>query len=110
MVLLVGRGAGTCYQRLSPCRQCNLYAEVSVRYSGIEDLEAAPPEGMIERETIPLEAGLLAGKAYLAYRRRGGTKRSSLPDFFIGAHAAVAGHRLLTRDAARVESKLSWPV
>ena len=81
-----------------------VYAEVSVRYSRIEDLEAALPKGMIEREAIPFEAGFLAGKAFLAYRRRGGTKRSSLPDFFIGAHAAVAGHRLLTRDAARYRS------
>ena len=59
---------------------------------------------MIEREAIPFEAGFLAGKTFLAYRRRGGTKRSSLPDFLIGAHAAVAGHRLLTRDAARYRS------
>jgi predicted nucleic acid-binding protein len=81
-----------------------VYAEVSVRFSRIEDLEEALPKGMIEREAIPFEAGFLAGKALLAYRRRGGTKRSSLPDFFIGAHAAVAGHRLLTRDAARYRS------
>jgi predicted nucleic acid-binding protein len=81
-----------------------VYAEVSLRYSRIEDLEAALPEGMIEREAIPFEAGFLAGKTFLAYRRRGGTERSSLPDFLIGAHAAVAGHRLLTRDAARYRS------
>ena len=78
-----------------------VYAEVSARYSRIEDLEAALPAGMIEREAIPYEAGFLAAKAFLAYRRRGGTKRSPLPDFFIGAHAAVAGYRLLTRDIAR---------
>jgi predicted nucleic acid-binding protein len=78
-----------------------VYAEVSVRYSRIEDLEAALPKGMIEREAIPYEAGFLAGKAFLAYRRRGGSKRSPLPDFIIGAHAAVAGYRLLTRDATR---------
>ncbi len=77
-----------------------IYAEVSVRYSRIEDLEAALPKGMIEREAIPYEAGFLAGKAFLAYRQRGGTKRSPLPDFFIGAHAAIGGYRLLTRDAA----------
>jgi predicted nucleic acid-binding protein len=76
-------------------------AEVSVRYSRIEDLEDALPKEMIEREAIPYEAGFLAGKAFLAYRRRGGEKRSPLPDFLIGAHAAVAGYRLLTRDAAR---------
>jgi predicted nucleic acid-binding protein len=50
---------------------------------------------------LPYEAGFLAGKACLAYRRRGGQKRSPLPAFYIGAHAAVRGYRLLTRDAAR---------
>jgi predicted nucleic acid-binding protein len=74
---------------------------VSVRYRRIEDLDAALPRTMLEREPIPYEAAFLAGKVYLAYRRRGGTRRSPLPDFFIGAHAAIAGHRLLTRDAAR---------
>jgi predicted nucleic acid-binding protein len=78
-----------------------IYAEVSVRYSRIEDLEDALPKEMIEREAIPYEAGFLAGKAFLAYRRRGGDKRSPLPDFLIGAHAAVAGYRLMTRDVAR---------
>jgi hypothetical protein len=56
---------------------------------------------MFDREAIPYEAAFLAGKSFLAYRRHGGAKRSPLPDFFIGAHAAVAGYRLLTRDAAR---------
>src|SRR6266704_1029783 len=78
-----------------------IYAEVSIRYSRIEDLEAALPKAMFDREAIPYEAAFLAGKSFLAYRRRGGTKRSPLPDFFIGAHAAVAGYRLMTRDAAR---------
>jgi len=78
-----------------------IYAEVSVRYSLIEDLEAALPKALIEREALPYEAAFLAAKAFLAYRRRGGAKRSPLPDFFIGAHAAVAGYRLLTRDAVR---------
>ena len=78
-----------------------IYAEVSVRYRRIEDLDAALPRTMLEREPIPYEATFLAGKVYLAYRRRGGPRRSPLPDFFIGAHAAIAGHRLLTRDAAR---------
>jgi len=78
-----------------------IYAEVSTRYSRIEDLETALPKAMIEREPLPYEAAFLAGKCFLAYRRRGGTKRSPLPDFFIGAHAATAGYRLITRDAAR---------
>lgn len=78
-----------------------IFAEISVRYSRIEDLDAALPKAMVDREALPYEAAFLAGKALLAYRRRGGEKRSPLPDFFIGAHAAVAGYRLLTRDAAR---------
>jgi predicted nucleic acid-binding protein len=56
---------------------------------------------MFDREAIPYEAAFLAGKAFVTYRRRGGTKPSPLPDFFIGAHAAVAGYTLMTRDAAR---------
>jgi predicted nucleic acid-binding protein len=78
-----------------------IYSEVSVHYSQIEDLEAALPKSLFEREPIPYEAAFLAGKSFLAYRRKGGTRRSPLPDFFIGAHATVAGYRLLTRDAAR---------
>ena len=78
-----------------------IYAEVSIRYSRIEDLEAALPKAMLDREALPYEAAFLAGKCFLAYRQRGGTKQSPLPDFFIGAHPAVAGYRLPTRDAAR---------
>jgi predicted nucleic acid-binding protein len=78
-----------------------IYAEVSVRYAQIEELEAALPTELLEREAIPYEAAFLAGKAYIVYRQRGGTRRSPLPDFFIGAHAAVAGYPLLTRDAVR---------
>ena len=78
-----------------------VYAEVSVRYSRIEDLDAALPRDTFDREPIPFAAAFLAGKSFLAYRRRGGTKRSPLPDFLIGAHAAISGHRLLTRDATR---------
>ena len=78
-----------------------IYAEVSVRYSRIEELDAVLPKEMFDREALPYEAAFLAGKSFLTYRQRGGTKRSPLPDFFIGAHAAVAGYRLLTRDATR---------
>jgi predicted nucleic acid-binding protein len=78
-----------------------IYAEVSVRYSRIEDLDAALPRTMFDREAIPYEAAFLAGKCFLSYRKRGGTRTSPFPDFFIGAHAAVAGYRLLTRDASR---------
>ncbi len=76
-----------------------IYAEVSIRYSRIEDLDAALPKTMFDREPIPYEAAVLAGKSFIVYRRQGGSKRSPLPDFFIGAHAAVAGYRLMTRDA-----------
>lgn len=78
-----------------------IYAEASIRFTRIEDLDEALPQATFEREAIPYEAAFLAGKAFVAYRRRGGTRRSALPDFFIGAHAAVAGYPLLTRDAAR---------
>ena len=78
-----------------------IYAEISIRYSRIEELDAALPKTMFDREPIPYEAAFLAGKSFMAYRRRGGARRSPLPDFFIGAHAAVAGYLLMTRDAAR---------
>jgi predicted nucleic acid-binding protein len=78
-----------------------IFAEVSVRFSAIEELDAALPSDSFAREPIPYEAAFLAGKIFVQYRRRGGERRSPLPDFFIGAHAAVAGYRLLTRDAAR---------
>jgi predicted nucleic acid-binding protein len=78
-----------------------VYAEVSTGFDRIEDLDDVVPADDFRREVLPYEAGFVAGKAYLAYRRRGGQKRSPLPDFYIGAHAAVRGYRLLTRDAAR---------
>jgi predicted nucleic acid-binding protein len=78
-----------------------VYAEVSAGFDKIEDLEEAVPASDFEREQLPYEAGFLAGKAFLAYRRRGGDRRFPVPDFYIGAHAAVRGYRLLTRDAAR---------
>jgi len=58
------------------------------------------PADDLRREALPYEAGVFAGKAFLAYRRRGGRKRSPLPDFYIGAHSAVRGYRLLTPDTA----------
>jgi predicted nucleic acid-binding protein len=78
-----------------------IYAEVSVHFRRIEDLDAALPRDSFIREPIPFEAAFLAGKAFLKYRRGGGSRRSPLPDFFIGAHAAIGGYRLLTRDAHR---------
>jgi predicted nucleic acid-binding protein len=78
-----------------------IYAEVSVGFSSIEALEEALPAALYRRDDLPYEAAFLAGKAFLRYRQRGGSKQSPLPDFYIGAHAAVAGYRLLTRDASR---------
>jgi hypothetical protein len=72
-----------------------------VRYSRIEDLDAAIPPHLFVREPVPYRAAFLAAKAFVRYRRRGGLRSSPLPDFFIGAHAAIAGYRLLTRDTAR---------
>ena len=78
-----------------------IYAEVSTRYSRIEELDEILPREAVDREPIPYEAAFLAGKTFVAYRRRGGARTSTLPDFFIGAHAAIAGYSVLTRDASR---------
>ena len=78
-----------------------IFAEVSVGFERIEDLDVALPPTIYRREALPYEAGFLAGKCFVAYRRRGGVRRSPLPDFFIGAHAALAGYTLLTRDPKR---------
>ena len=78
-----------------------IYGEVSIRFNAIEDLEEVLPADVLEREEVPYEAAFLAGKAFVAYRRRSGTRSSLLPDFYVGAHAAVRGYRLLTRDVAR---------
>ena len=78
-----------------------IYAEVSAGFDSIEQMDAALPRDVFEREPIPFEAAFVAGQAFRTYRRRGGTRTTPLSDFFIGAHAAVAGYRLLTRDARR---------
>ncbi len=78
-----------------------VYAEVSVGFGRVEDLEAALPPEVFVRSALPWDAAFLAGKCFRANRRRGGEKRSPLPDFYIGAHAAVAQLSLLTRDPAR---------
>lgn len=78
-----------------------IYAEVSVGFPTIDDVEAALPVALFQRAPLPYRAAFLAGKAFLAYRRREGEARSPLPDFHIGAHAAVAGLTLITRDARR---------
>jgi predicted nucleic acid-binding protein len=81
-----------------------VYAEVSVRFATVEKCDRALDIQGIERMPLPWPASFLAGRAYSEYRRRGGAKRSPLPDFFIGAHAAVEGLPLLTRDPARYRS------
>ena len=78
-----------------------IYAEVSMRFETIEELDEALPAAYYRREPLPWEAAFLAGQCFVKYRRRGGTRRSPLPDFYIGAHAAVARLTLLTRDARR---------
>jgi len=78
-----------------------VYAEVSVGFARIEELDAALPGESFRREPLPWEAAFLAGKCFVRYRRAGGSRRAPLPDFYIGAHAAVRGIPLLTRDAAR---------
>ena len=78
-----------------------VFAEVSVRYGHIEDVELALPEEFFVRAPLPFEAAFLAAKCFERYKRRGGARTAPLPDFFIGAHAAVAGLALLTRDPRR---------
>ncbi len=78
-----------------------IYGEVSIRFKRIEELNEALPPAIFEREDIPYEAAFLAGKAYVAYRRQTGTRSSLLPDFYVGAHAAIRRYRVLTRDVAR---------
>jgi predicted nucleic acid-binding protein len=78
-----------------------VYAEVSAGFERIEDLDDALPADYYRRLPLPFEAGFLAGQCFVKYRRRGGDRRSPMPDFYIGAHAAIAGLTLLTRDAKR---------
>ncbi|GAA1591001.1 type II toxin-antitoxin system VapC family toxin [Kribbella sancticallisti] len=81
-----------------------IYAEVSAGFDRIEDVDAALPGSDFLREALPYPAGFLAAQAFVAYRRRGGSRSSPLPDFYIGAHAAVNRYRLITRDTARFKS------
>jgi len=78
-----------------------IYAEASISFRTIEEVQQAFRPEIFERESIPYEASFLAGKVFLDYRRNRGTRRSPLPDFFIGAHAAIGGYTLLTRDPSR---------
>ena len=77
-----------------------VYAEISVRMDSMEDLDDEL-EDFVMRRPLPWEAAFLAGKCFERYRRTGGTRTAPLPDLFIGAHAAVEGLTLLTRDQRR---------
>ena len=81
-----------------------IYAEVSVRFTSMTELDEQVPPNLFRREALPYEAGFVAGKCFVEYRRRGGRLRSPMPDFYIGAHAQLAGYRLLTRDPNRYRS------
>lgn len=78
-----------------------VYAELSIGFRRIEEVESLLAKTRIAVEEIPREALFLAAKAFQRYKRRGGTGTGVLPDFFIGAHAAVLGAPLLTRDSRR---------
>src|SRR3990172_8620392 len=78
-----------------------IYAEVSIGFDRIEVVDMVLSMSFFRRDALPWEAAFLAGKCFMAYRRKGGKKSSTLPDFFIGAHAAVANIPLITRDVAR---------
>lgn len=78
-----------------------IYAEVSIGFQKIEELEIALPTSFFHRLDLPWEAAFLAGKCFLQYRQQGGTRHAPLPDFYIGAHAAIMDMMLLTRDVNR---------
>ncbi|WP_182087113.1 type II toxin-antitoxin system VapC family toxin [Aureimonas sp. ME7] len=78
-----------------------IVAEFSVGFEDEAEVFQLLDKALFDHEPLPWGAAFPAGRAFLNYRRQIGEKRSPLPDFYIGAHASVAGHRLLTRDAAR---------
>jgi predicted nucleic acid-binding protein len=78
-----------------------VFGEVSVRFETLEELDVAVPRDIFRREAIPFEASFLAAKCFKTYRARGGERSSPIPDFYIGAHAAIGGYRLMTRDSRR---------
>jgi len=90
-----------CAANSEMCINPIIYAEVSVGFERIEELDKALTPDAFTRLPLPWEAGFLAGKAFLRYRRAKGARTSPLPDFYIGAHAAIDGMTLLTRDAKR---------
>ena len=81
-----------------------IYSEVSIGFDRIEELDRTLPPDFFRRDPLPWEAGFLAGKCFVKYRRSGGKRHSPLPDFYIGAHAAIQGIALLTRDTNRYKT------
>jgi hypothetical protein len=81
-----------------------IYAEIAFGFETMTALDQALGAGDFRRLALPYEAGFVAGRAFVEYRRRGGVRTSPLPDFYIGAHAAIQGLRLLTRDPRRYQS------
>lgn len=81
-----------------------VYAEVSIRFESVEEVDDAIRRAGLLLESISRQALYNAGKAFRRYRAAGGARTGVLPDFFIGAHAEAAGLRLLTRDARRYRS------
>jgi predicted nucleic acid-binding protein len=81
-----------------------IYSEVSIGFDRIEDLDLALPREFFRRDPLPWLAGFLAVKCFVKYRRSGGRRHSPLPDLYIGAHAAIGGIALLTRDTNRYKT------
>lgn len=96
-----GRALAECAEHAALMINPIIYAEVSIGFKTIEALNAALPSGIYERTPLPWEAGFLAGKCFLDYRKRGGQRTTPMPDFYIGAHAAIDQFAMLTRDDAR---------
>lgn len=94
-----GNALAEAMRRGGVCVNPVVYAEVAPGFASAGELDDALVG--LERFHIPWEAGFIAGQAFLRYRQSGGARSAMLPDFLIGAHASVSGHRLLTRDATR---------
>ncbi|MBB6465403.1 hypothetical protein HNQ96_001261 [Aminobacter lissarensis] len=75
-----------------------VYSEFSIRYDSVDAVDLALPEDDFRRESLPWDAAFAAARAFQLYRHRGGPREKVLPDFFIGAHAAIRGYAVLTRD------------
>lgn len=94
-------------RRGATCINPIVFSEVAVGFDDLEELDARIPAAILRRTPLPFGAAFLAAKAHQAYRRRGGTRLATLPDFYIGAHAVVDGLTLVTRDPRRYRA--SYP-